>query len=89
MQIALAYLHQKSANRRQQCSYLKEKLDAGADFVVTQLFYDTDVFIKWVKDCRNSGITAPIIPGALPTARVIYSVLPQGLLCTRTLFWWP
>jgi methylenetetrahydrofolate reductase (NADPH) len=45
--------------------YLKEKLDAGADFVVTQLFYDTDIFIKWVKDCRSSGITAPIIPGAL------------------------
>lgn len=50
-----------------QCRYLKEKLDAGADFVVTQLFYDTDIFIKWVKDCRSIGITAPIIPGALPS----------------------
>lgn len=46
--------------------YLKEKLDAGADFVVTQLFYDVDIFIKWVKDCRSVGITAPIIPGIMP-----------------------
>lgn len=46
--------------------YLKEKLDAGADFVVTQLFYDVDRFIAWVKDCRSIGITAPIIPGIMP-----------------------
>jgi hypothetical protein len=46
--------------------YLKEKLDAGADFVVTQLFYDVDIFIKWVKDCRSVGITKPIIPGIMP-----------------------
>lgn len=46
--------------------YLKEKLDAGADFVVTQLFYDVDRFIAWVKDCRSVGITAPIIPGIMP-----------------------
>jgi len=43
--------------------YLKEKLDAGADFVVTQLFYDTDNFLQWVKDCRSVGIDKPIIPG--------------------------
>ena len=43
--------------------YVKEKLDAGADFVVTQLFYDVNIFIKWVKDCRSVGITAPIVPG--------------------------
>lgn len=46
--------------------YLKEKLDAGGDFVVSQLFYDVDIFIKWVKDCRSVGITAPIIPGIMP-----------------------
>lgn len=47
-------------------NYLKEKLDAGADFVVTQLFYDVDIFIKWVADCRSVGITKPIIPGIMP-----------------------
>ena len=46
--------------------YLKEKIDAGADFVITQLFYDTPTFIRWVKDCRSVGITAPIIPGIMP-----------------------
>lgn len=46
--------------------YLKEKLDAGADFVISQLFYDTDRFIQWVQDCRSVGITAPIVPGIMP-----------------------
>ena len=38
-------------------------MDAGGDFVVTQLFYDVDVFLKFVEDCRSVGITVPIIPG--------------------------
>jgi methylenetetrahydrofolate reductase (NADPH) len=45
---------------------LKEKLDAGADFVVTQLFYDVELFGKWVQMCRDAGITAPIVPGIMP-----------------------
>jgi hypothetical protein len=46
--------------------YLKAKLDAGADFVVTQLFYEADRYIQFVKDCRSVGITAPILPGIMP-----------------------
>ncbi|GBF91075.1 5,10-methylenetetrahydrofolate reductase [Raphidocelis subcapitata] len=46
--------------------YLKAKLDAGADFVVTQLFYEADRYIQFVKDCRSIGITAPILPGIMP-----------------------
>ncbi|CAG8552113.1 20470_t:CDS:2 [Cetraspora pellucida] len=45
---------------------LKEKVDAGADFIVTQVFYDVDLFLNWVKKCRAIGITCPIIPGLLP-----------------------
>ncbi|KAJ1921801.1 methylenetetrahydrofolate reductase (NAD(P)H) met13 [Mycoemilia scoparia] len=46
--------------------YLKEKIDAGADLVVTQLFYDVDLFVDWVKRCRDAGIKAPILPGIMP-----------------------
>lgn len=42
------------------------KQDAGADYVVTQLFYDVDLYIDWVKTCREAGITIPILPGIMP-----------------------
>ncbi|KAK0519792.1 methylenetetrahydrofolate reductase 1 [Tilletia horrida] len=45
---------------------LKSKQDCGADFVVTQLFYDVEVFVKWYRRCREAGITIPIIPGIMP-----------------------
>ncbi|KAJ2552138.1 methylenetetrahydrofolate reductase (NAD(P)H) met13 [Coemansia sp. RSA 1933] len=46
--------------------YLKAKQDAGADIAVTQLFYDVDNFLAWVKKCRDAGITMPILPGIMP-----------------------
>ncbi|CAA6669209.1 unnamed protein product [Spirodela intermedia] len=46
--------------------YLKKKVDAGADIIVTQLFYDTDIFLKFVNDCREIGISCPIVPGIMP-----------------------
>ncbi len=46
-------------------AYLKKKVDAGADIVITQLFYDVELFIQFVKDCREAGINCPIIPGEL------------------------
>lgn len=46
--------------------YLKEKIDAGADFIITQMFFDTEVFIQFVKDCREIyDIQCPIIPGLM------------------------
>ncbi|KAJ3695143.1 hypothetical protein LUZ60_000520 [Juncus effusus] len=47
-------------------NYLKEKVEAGADFIVTQFFFDTSVFFKFVDDCRRCGIDCPIVPGILP-----------------------
>ena len=46
--------------------FLKMKVDAGADFIITQLFFKSSSFIKFVQDCRVVGITCPILPGILP-----------------------
>ncbi|PFH54180.1 hypothetical protein AMATHDRAFT_72701 [Amanita thiersii Skay4041] len=46
--------------------YLKSKVDAGADFIITQLFYDVDRFLTWIEKVRRKGITVPIIPGIMP-----------------------
>ena len=46
--------------------FLKDKVDAGADFVLTQFFYDPDVFLAFVEKCRAAGIHCPIIPGMMP-----------------------
>lgn len=47
-------------------AHLKEKVDAGSTFVVTQMFYDVDLYLDWVKKCRKAGITVPIVPGIMP-----------------------
>ena len=43
--------------------YLKSKIDAGGQVIITQLFYDGQLFLDWVKNVRAHGITAPILPG--------------------------
>ncbi|OQR96959.1 methylenetetrahydrofolate reductase [Achlya hypogyna] len=45
---------------------LKEKQDAGADFIITQFFFDVDKLTQWIRDCRTVGIRVPILPGYLP-----------------------
>lgn len=61
--------------------YLKEKIDAGADFIVTQFFYDADVFLSYVARCRAAGITCPIIPGLMPIhVRVPWLLCGDGLV---------
>lgn len=45
------------------------QIDAGGDFIVTQLFYDVDHFLAFVKDCRSIGINCPILPGGGLTCR--------------------
>lgn len=46
--------------------YLKEKIDAGADFIITQLFYDCDIYQSWIEKIRAIGITCPVVPGIMP-----------------------
>ncbi|WVO15924.1 methylenetetrahydrofolate reductase [Cryptococcus depauperatus] len=52
--------------REQEMQWLKEKVDAGADFIFTQMFYDTTIFFDWVRRVRQAGIMVPIIPGIMP-----------------------
>lgn len=47
-------------------NHLKEKIDSGGTFVVTQMFYDVDIFLSWAQKCRERGIKVPIIPGIMP-----------------------
>ena len=46
--------------------HLKEKVDAGGTFIVTQMFYDVENFLHWVQCVRAKGITVPIVPGIMP-----------------------
>jgi len=45
--------------------YLKKKVEAGGSFIITQLFFDADVFLTFVDDCRQAGINVPILPGIM------------------------
>lgn len=57
---------------------MKAKIDAGADYIVTQLFFDNQKYFDYVEKCRNAGIPVPIIPGIKPIATKKHlSVLPH------------
>ena len=58
--------HPSSKSVDQELSHMKEKVDAGADFILTQFLYDPDLFIEYVEKCRTYGIECPILPGMMP-----------------------
>lgn len=71
--------HFEAANIETDILNLKRKIDAGADYIITQMFFDNKIYYDFVDKCRAAGITVPIIPGLKPlsTARQI-SVLPEA-----------
>ncbi|HPT32992.1 MAG TPA: methylenetetrahydrofolate reductase, partial [Prolixibacteraceae bacterium] len=70
--------HAEAPNPETDLMYLKKKVDAGADYVVTQMFFDNAVYFDFVKKCREAGIFVPIIPGIKPIALMNQlTVLPK------------
>lgn len=70
--------HAEAANRETGLKYLKAKVDAGASYIVTQISFDNSKIFEFIRDCREMGITVPIIPGIKPlSTKTQLSILPQ------------
>uniref|UniRef100_UPI0040577AAB methylenetetrahydrofolate reductase n=1 Tax=Alistipes sp. TaxID=1872444 RepID=UPI0040577AAB len=74
--------HCEAPSSEADIAVLKAKVDAGADYVVTQLCYDTERFFDYVKRCREAGIHVPIIPGIKPLSTLKHlEILPKTFGC--------
>ena len=70
--------HFEAPNLETDLQYLKSKVDAGADYIMTQMFFNNQKFFEFVKSCRSIGIDVPIIPGLKPiTNKKQLTVLPK------------
>lgn len=70
--------HEEAPNIDSDLHYLKKKVENGADYLISQMFFDNNKFLDFVKKCRDAGITVPILPGIKPIARKHHlSLLPK------------
>lgn len=70
--------HFSAPNLKTDMKYLKMKVDMGADYIVTQMFFDNKKYFEFVDKCREMGINVPIIPGIKPiTAKTQTTILPK------------
>lgn len=74
--------HEEAPNIDTDIMYLKQKVDAGAEYVITQLFFDNQKYYSFVEKCRAAGINVPIIPGLKPMSKKRQlNVLPKTFNC--------
>ena len=59
-------IHPESENQKEDIKFLKEKVDAGCDFLTTQMFFDNNLLYNFLYKIREAGITVPVIPGIMP-----------------------
>jgi methylenetetrahydrofolate reductase (NADPH) len=59
-------IHPESENQKEDIKHLKEKVEAGCDFLTTQMFFDNNLLYNFLYKIREAGITVPIIPGIMP-----------------------
>ena len=64
--------HVDAANMQSDLKFLKRKVDAGAEFITTQMFFDNKKYFEYVDLCREAGIHVPIIPGIKPITKKIH-----------------
>ncbi len=64
-------VHPESKDQIEDIKYLKEKVDAGCDFITTQMFFDNNLLYNFLYKIREAGITVPVLPGIMPITKAI------------------